>query len=294
MAELIRTTVKNDGFEGILYPGDGSKDRILIVVSGSNGGMKMTAEIAGFYHDNGIPALAVAMFNTKQTINGLVRVPLEYVECAIKWLKERGYQKIGIDGTSKGSEYALLCASYFHDISCVIARVPSYFVSEGLENKGKSKNPSGTSCWSYRGKELPFAAYKTRNINPIKLILKEKELRLREINSDKDVEEEHIIKVENIKAPILLLSGVNDAVWPSYESALYIEKRLKEHGFHYPVKHVAYKALGHGMLTELGIGYRLLFKTERQNKEACARERRQLKEVLLSWVCSYWREDRDS
>ena len=184
---MQKTTVKEAGFEGILYPGDGSKDKIMIVVSGSNGGMKLTAKCAKFYHRNGIPALAVAMFNTKQTIQGLVRVPIEYIENAIKWLKGNGYQKIGIDGTSKGSEMALVSASMFRDLSCVIVRVPSHFISEGLAMSGKSKNPSGTSCWSYKGQELPFAPYKCRKINPINLLLQEKELHLITINSDKDV-----------------------------------------------------------------------------------------------------------
>ena len=36
---MIKTTVKENGFEGILLPGDGSKNKIVIVMSGSNGGM---------------------------------------------------------------------------------------------------------------------------------------------------------------------------------------------------------------------------------------------------------------
>ncbi len=32
---MQKTTVKEVGFEGILYPGDGSKDKIMIVLSGS-------------------------------------------------------------------------------------------------------------------------------------------------------------------------------------------------------------------------------------------------------------------
>ena len=35
----------------------------------------------------------------------------------------------------------------FPEITCVIARVPTYFISEGLSGKGKDKGPSGTSCW---------------------------------------------------------------------------------------------------------------------------------------------------
>lgn len=289
MNETSFATVKENGFEGILYPGNGSKEKVLIVVSGSNGGMKLTAEIAEFYHKNGIPALAVAMFNTRQTVKGLDRVPIEYIESAIEWLKARGYQKIGMDGASKGSEMTLLCASMFSDISCVIARVPSHFVSEGLVASGMSKKPSGTSCWSYHGKELPFAPYRTRKINVLKLLVTYQELHLIAINGDKDVTEETIIPVERIKAPILLLSSINDEVWPSYESGKSIEKRLKENHFAYPCKHIAFPTMSHGMVTELSGVYKLVFKTERKNKEQCAREREQLKRELLSWVNQVWK-----
>lgn len=50
------------GFDGILYPSDSHKDKVVIVVSSSNGGMKMAADCAAFYSANGIPALAVAIF----------------------------------------------------------------------------------------------------------------------------------------------------------------------------------------------------------------------------------------
>ena len=84
---MIKTTVKDNGFEGILLPGDGSKDRVVIVMSGSNGGMRLTKQCAMFYHRNGIPALALALFGTKGTQPFLDRVPVEFVENAIKWLK---------------------------------------------------------------------------------------------------------------------------------------------------------------------------------------------------------------
>lgn len=171
---MIVTTVEKDGFEGILFGGDRTKQKVVIVMSGSNGGMSLTEKEAQFYHQHGIPALALALFKTKQTQKDLDRVPVEYVERAIAWLKKRGYQRIAIDGTSKGSELALLAGSMFPEITCVIARVPSYFVSEGLCVKGLSKGPSGTSCWSYRGKELPFASYRARKFNMAKMLLKEK------------------------------------------------------------------------------------------------------------------------
>ena len=277
-------TVRQNGFEGKLYTGDGTKNKVIIVISGSNGGMGITRKEALFYHKNGIPSLALALFKTKQTGEFLDRVPVDYVENAIKWLKEQGYQRIGIDGMSKGSEMALLSASMFPKLSCVIARVPSYFVSEGLSGKGKSKGPSGTSCWSYKGKEIPYAAYNERKFDILKMFMEEKELHIIRFNRDKNVTPQTIIPVENIKAPILLLSSKNDEVWPSYESSLYIENRLKEKGFEYKVKHVAYDYLSHAMLTKVPKGIKIVFKSERRHPKECEAERNEMKRELLDWV----------
>lgn len=288
MTEIIETSVKNEGFEGILYPGSGRKDKVLIVMSGSNGGMSLTRQEAEFYHRNGIPALALALFRTKQTPKDLSRVPVEYVENALNWLKSQGYEKTGIDGTSKGSEMALLAASMFPDISCVIARVPSHFVSEGLTVKGKSKAPSGTSCWSYRGEELPYAPYRSRTFNMLKMLWEEKELHILTFNKDKDVSEENLIPVEKIKAPVLLLSSKHDEVWPSFESASYIENKLTESGFTYPHKHIAYEHMSHAAITELPEIYKMAFKSERRHPEECRADREAMKKELLKWVNEVW------
>jgi rhamnose utilization protein RhaD (predicted bifunctional aldolase and dehydrogenase) len=100
--------------------------------SGSDGGMTVAKAIAEFYQANGMAALAIGLFKTQQTGKYLDRVPLEYIERAIRWLKAGGYEKIGVDAISKGTEYALIAAEKFHDISCVIVRTPSHFLSEGL------------------------------------------------------------------------------------------------------------------------------------------------------------------
>lgn len=108
------------------------------------------------------------------------------------------------------------------------------------------------------------------------------------INSGKKVTEDTLISIEKIKAPILFLSAVNDSIWLSYESSLYMEKYLKEKSFSYPYKHVAYKAISHVMLTETNIVYGLAFKTERKNVSRCKEERIQLKNELLDWIEKVW------
>lgn len=283
-----KANVRTEGFEGILYPGNGRKDKVLIVMSGSNGGMKLTRQAAEFYQKNGFPALALALFKTKQTPKDLSRVPVEYVENAIAWLKKQGYERIGIDGMSKGSEMALVAASMFPELYCVIARVPSHFVSEGLSGSGKNKGPSGTSCWSFRGKELPYAPYLSRSFNLLSVLLKEKELHIIAFNRDKDVTPETVIPIERIKAPILLLSSKHDEVWPSFESAELMEKKLMEFGFPYPHKHIVFEYMSHAMLTELPWVYKIAFKSERQHPKECERDRDLLKKELLNWANSVW------
>lgn len=288
MGKTITTSVQREGFEAILYPGNGRKDKVMIVMSGSNGGMTLTKQESKFYHRNGIPSLALALFKTKQTLKELSRVPVEYVEKAIAWLKEQGYQQVGIDGTSKGSEMALVAASLFSELDCVIVRVPSHFVSEGLAGSGKNKAPSGTSCWSFRGKELPYAPYRSRAFNILQMFMREKEMHIITFNRDKDVTPETLIPIRNIKAPILMLSSKHDEVWPSYESAVYMEKKLNEIGFPYPHKHIAYEHMSHAILTRLPWRYKIAFKSERRHPEECMKDREALKKELLDWVNADW------
>ena len=288
MKGMKRASVQSEGFEGILYPGNGRKDKVLIVMSGSDGGMTLTKQESGFYHRNGIPALALALFKTKQTPRELSRVPVEYVERAIAWLKEQGYEKIGIDGTSKGSEMALVAASLFPALSCVIVRVPSHFISEGLSGSGKDKAPSGTSCWSYRGKELPYAPYRSRTFDILKMFMREKEMRIIAFNREKDVTPETIIPIERIKAPVLMLSSKHDEVWPSFECATIMENKPTDIGFPYPHKHVAYEHMSHAVLTKLPWIYKMAFKSERRDPKACRKDREALKRELLGWVNGDW------
>lgn len=285
---MIKTTVKDNGFEGILLPGDGRKDKVVIVMSGSNGGMKLTKQCADFYNRNGIPALALAIFGTKGTQPYLDKVPVEYVESAIDWLKNQGYKRIGVDGMSKGSEIALLAASMFPDLSCVIVRVPSHFVSEGLKGKKKDKGPSGTSCWSYKGKEIPFSAYNARKFDVLGTFIKEKEMHIITFNADKTVISESLIPIERIKAPVLMLSSKNDSVWPSYQSATYMEKTFNEIEFGYKHKHIAYENMSHAMLTELPFVYKMAFKAERNNPKGCKLDRENMKKELLDWINNVW------
>lgn len=191
--------VNGEDWDGVFYPSNEDKEKAVIVFSGSDGGLEHAGKHAHFLADNGIPALAFALFKTKHTGKSLDMVPIERVKKVINWLKERGYKKIAVDGTSKGAEYAFACALAYPELSCVIVKTPSWFYSEGL----KGKEPTGDSCWSKNGKSIPFTPYKTRKINALKYIIKNKEYNILEINSGKKINPESIIPIQDLQVLFL-------------------------------------------------------------------------------------------
>jgi dipeptidyl aminopeptidase/acylaminoacyl peptidase len=53
------------------------------------------------------------------------------------------------------------------------------------------------------------------------------------------------IEVENIKAPILFISGKEDKVWPSFMMSEMMMKRLEQKQFQYDYAHYSYENAGH-------------------------------------------------
>lgn len=168
-SEIIKVTLHKA--DGVLYPVAGRKDKVVITMSGSEGGLEHAGKLAKYLQDNGIPALAFGYFKTKHSVKSLNKIELENIKAAIEWLKKQGYEKIGIEGCSKGAEYAAAAAIAYPELSCVILKIPSWFYSEGM-NKTV---PSGASSWTYEGKELPYTPYKTRKLPVMKEMMKNKE-----------------------------------------------------------------------------------------------------------------------
>ena len=247
----------------------------------------MSDTMAWYYRQNGISALGVTLFGGKDTGKYLDHVTLEYAESAVKWLKAQGYEKIAVDGISKGSEYALLAASTFDDITCVVARVPSYFVSEGMIGRS---GPSGTSCWSYRGEEKSYVPYKIRRFNVVKQFIAHGEFNILDYNTGKNVTDESVIPVERINGPVLLISTDADTVWPSAEQADHIEKYLQEHDFSYEVKSLKYENVSHFAVPVRSNTWllKLLFKTEREHPEECKKQRDDLYAQPVDFVLNHW------
>ena len=277
-------TFYGSGWDGILYPAENSKEKIMIVFSGSEGGLEHAGKCCRYLQDNSIPSLALGYFKTKHASKNLNLIPVEIFGDVIKKLKAMGYRKIGVEGVSKGAELALAAAIQYPEISCVILKTPSWFYSEGLTGG----QPSGNSCWSYKGQALPFTPYKERNFHMLRMILKAKEYNILPINTGKIVLPESIIPVEKIHAPILMFSTKVDTIWPSTESCEIICERLQENAFSFPYKHIAFEHMSHMMLEYCGKEIRYFIKSEKEDPDACFAERKTMGSECVQWIKNMW------
>lgn len=217
--------------------GDGPFPAVLLV-GGSGGGIDWQDQIGALLAERGFAALALAYFGLEGLPGGLDRIPLEYFDEALDHLAGRPFvdaSRIGVVGVSKGAELALLLASRDPRPAAVVAFVPSSVVFQSIADGWPH-----TSSWSLAGEELPFVPYLIdESFRPDRLAdMYRKSL-------DQPQAREAAIEVERIRGPVLLLSGRDDALWPSTYMAEQIVARLEAHEFEYDVEHVAYEGAGH-------------------------------------------------
>jgi len=231
-------TLKVKNVEAIMYLGKGKKQPLIVGLGGSEGGnawasnyWKKTREQ---FIEKGYAFLAVGYFGCKNTPAILDKIAIEDIHNAIEEAvknKKIDKKKIAIVGGSRGGDLALLLGSYYKDIKCVIGLVSSHTVFPGQTQEFNS------SCWTYDGKELPFVPVNDESVP----FLMKRDLRgaFEAMLKDTVAEAKALIKVENIKAPILLLSATKDEICPSTPMAKKIIDRLKTINFKYPFDHIA-------------------------------------------------------
>jgi dienelactone hydrolase len=271
----------NADFQGVLYPSKTNK-MAMIVVSGSDGGIKCANEIASVYSAYGITSLAIAYWNTKNTRKTLALIPIEIIQSAVLWLRENGYSKVGIYGISKGAELALTSASLIPQIEFVVAGSPSCCVFEGIAKP----TYSNTSSWTWKGQPLPYASFHNIPVCMIKNILKNHEFGFAEqyinvLSTNKN--EENTIKVENINGPILLLSAKEDAQWPAAQMGKMICDRLIDKEFAFPFHHEIFYPASH-ILCPVNTKIGLVYFMERQYRKECEIARKQALQMSLDWL----------
>jgi dienelactone hydrolase len=150
--EVTFTDVRQPGLVGRLYEPEGHGPHPGIIVLGGSGG-GLPGLTAGLIASHGFMTLALAYFGYEDLPEALNDIPLEYFETAIRWLQSRDSVRrtgIGLVGTSRGGELALLLGATYRAVRAVVGFVPSHVVWPGLG--GRSNAPA----WTHRGVPVPM------------------------------------------------------------------------------------------------------------------------------------------
>jgi dienelactone hydrolase/uncharacterized protein (DUF2141 family) len=239
---VLKTDLRENGLYGELYvPAHKGPLPLLIAVGGSEGGLDIMSGFAAPFARQGYAVLALAWWKEPGLPQTLENVPLEYFDRAIAWAKARpeiAPRRIAMLGWSRGAEAALLAAARNPDGRALIGVAPSAFVWKGLN----FANPDDSKpAWTVAGSPLPYVTPSPfRPGTPMAQMFTDS---LATAEARPDV----AIPVENIRAPVLLLSGSDDRLWPSNVMAQRIGERLYANHFAFTFEHKNYEGAGHGI-----------------------------------------------
>ncbi|MFC4617709.1 acyl-CoA thioester hydrolase/BAAT C-terminal domain-containing protein [Camelliibacillus cellulosilyticus] len=249
---LIRKEINASGLIGTFYAHDDTTKRpTLIVLGGSEGGLREGQ--AALLAARGFNTLALAYFGVSGLPKQLVNIPLEYFEKAFAWLADQpnvDAQRLGIVGSSKGGELALLLGSRYRTLRAVVAVAPSSCVHHGL---GETSDGAIPSSWSYKGESLVFAWNEEEQKREAQKLMDERTadgtMHYRDwyrVHAD-GADPQAMIPVEQSQAAILVVSGQDDKLWPSDRFGEQVVHRLSRSKYPYRFDHLTFKHAGHAI-----------------------------------------------
>jgi hypothetical protein len=225
------TTLARQGFVGEYFtpPGQRRRGPAMIVWGGSEGGDAAVIPRAELLASHGIPTLAIAYFDAPGLPCSLSNIPIEYFVKAIRWLRRQS----GVDpgrvwawSVSRGSEPLGLVASHWPGlVHGLIDESGSSVVNESFAGNCRA---NAVSAWTLGGRVVPYdTAFGATGLIP-------------------SLARPATIPFARFHGPVMLVSGADDAVWPSsrYEDIIMHELSADPA----PHVHVNYAAAGHADL----------------------------------------------
>jgi hypothetical protein len=241
--------ISEAGLVGDLYlpPGAGVWPGVLLL-GGAEGGRPDPA-YAALLASQGYVVFGLAYFGVPGLPKTLTRIPLEYGLGAARWLAERpevAGDRVGVVGTAKGAEYALMLASTEPSrFAAVVAHVPSDVVWPGV---GASAGTQ-VSSWTRGGADVPFlrslASRGASSVAPNQAIRSADAYAQAVTTASRWRLAVARIPVEQIAAPVLLTSGDADGMWPSTAQAQRALESITEAGNHYGSALLDFHGAGH-------------------------------------------------
>ena len=235
--------IAEDGLFANYFPANGPGQHPgILVLGGSEGGLGEGGRQGALaLQREGYSVLVPSYFGAPGQPRHLERIPLETFDRALAWLAARPEidpEKIVLAGVSKGAEAALLVATRHPELRAVVAGVPSSVVWPGIRfttlNMGSS--------WTLDGRPLPFLPY-----GPFRLRMLTGDIGVvyRDGIKKLDAHPDAAIPIEEIEAPVLLVCGEKDELWPSCPMSRQLEARAARLGAP-PIRVMSFPDAGHG------------------------------------------------
>lgn len=233
--------ISESGLLGNYYPGRGAGRRpALLVLGGSEGGLgEGSKRLALALQAEGFSVLNLAYHRAPGQSPHLELIPLETFSAGVSWLQRQAEvdpERIGIVGVSKGAEAALLAATRDPRIRAVVAGAPSSVAWQGASF---DRDGDFASSWSERGRPLEHLSYGPwkwwTEMTPI----------LAETLKTLPQHPGAAIPIERTSAPVLLVCGEADTLWPACPMARQLAQRARGHG-RPAITLLAYPDAGHG------------------------------------------------
>lgn len=208
---------------------------LVVAFGGSEGGNTFadepTKEVRKDFLRRGFHFLAVGYFGGRGLPKNLERISLSAISDTIQNIGQKlgiSYKKMLLVGASRGGELVLNLSCRF-DFMGVVAIVPSNITIPSYMKK------QTTSSWTFNDTEVPYY--------DIGEELVENEGWANAITQSlATLDQNHpgVIPIENINGFVLLTSGKEDKLWPSYEMCGKMIDRLNKKNFQFPFEHIAF------------------------------------------------------
>lgn len=235
--QYAQQVLNTPGTNSQLFLGTSDNQPLIVGLGGSEGGNAWASNYWKTTRDEfinkGFAFLAIGYFHATGAPDTLDRIDIDHIHKAITEAtknKQVDKSKIAIIGGSRGGDLALLLGSYYTDITCVVALLPSHVAFPGHTSH------FSTSCWAYKGNELPFVPISEEAIPA----LMKGDLRATFVAMLKDTlaEQKALIPIEKINGPVLLISASEDEIAPTTMMADKMVNRLKSQKFKHAFEHV--------------------------------------------------------
>lgn len=235
--------IAEDGLFGNYFPASGTGPQpAVLLLGGSEGGLGGGAhQMALALQAEGFAVFHLAYFGAPGQSDTLERIPLEGFDKGLDWLKAQpGIDpvRIAVMGASKGAEAALLVAARRPDLAAVVAGMPTSVAWNGINwgSGGQSKHAS----WSASGKAVPTMPFgdwdQADGIISV--------YRTIEDPARSHAAARAAIPIERAAAPVLLVCGEAETMWPACPMARQVAARSKARSGP-PVTVLAYADAGH-------------------------------------------------